>query len=219
MAANLANVRELLGDYSQQTKLIAVSKNASIEQITEACNLGVHDFAESRIQDALSKKAQMAPQIALQTNWHFIGHLQTNKVKQAVGNFSLIHSVDSFKLASEISKTAQTRKVEQAILLQVKMQNDESKSGFEPQELRDCFAQILALPAIKVQGLMTISPLTSDASVWKYSFNKLRELRDELASEHKVQLNELSMGMSDDWQDAITCGSTMIRLGRAIFGN
>ncbi len=103
MAANLANVRELLGDYSQQTKLIAVSKNASIEQITEACNLGVHDFAESRIQDALSKKSQMAPQIALQTNWHFIGHLQSNKVKQAVGNFSLIHSVDTLKLAQEIS--------------------------------------------------------------------------------------------------------------------
>lgn len=219
MAANLANVRELLGDNSQQTKLIAVSKNASIEQIAEAADLGVLDFAESRIQDALSKKSQLAPQIALQTNWHFIGHLQTNKVKQAVGNFSLIHSVDSLKLAREISKTAESRQVVQAILLQVKMQADESKSGFTPQTLRECFAEIIALPGLDVRGLMTISPLTDDASVWTYSFNQLRELRDQLQSEYKVDLKELSMGMSDDWRDAITCGSTMIRLGRAIFGN
>lgn len=145
--------------------------------------------------------------------------MQSNKVKQAVGNFSLIHPVDSLELAREISRIATQKGQTQAILLQVKVVPDASKSGFTPQSLKDVMSEILALPSIKVEGLMTITPLTEDSNVWKQSFNGLAILRDELSQKHEITLKELSMGMSDDWQDAITCGSTMIRLGRALFSS
>lgn len=217
MAANLAEVREAISD--KAVKLIAVTKHASIEQIEEAFALGLNDFGESRIQDALKKRQVLPPQVASKANWHFIGHLQSNKVKQAVGNFSLIHSVDSLELAREISRIATQKGQTQAILLQVKVVPDASKSGFTPQSLKDVMSEILALPSIKVEGLMTITPLTEDSNVWKQSFNGLAILRDELSQKHEITLKELSMGMSDDWQDAITCGSTMIRLGRALFSS
>jgi PLP dependent protein len=217
LAANLARVKEVLNE--QPVKLIAVTKHASISQIEEVYGLGVSEFGESRIQDALKKREQLPPQVALNANWHFIGHLQSNKVKQAVGNFSLIHSVDSLKLAQEVSRIAVQKEIEQAILLQVKLQKDDNKGGFTAEDLRAELPAILALPGIKVQGLMTISPLTEEPSIWKESFNGLRILKDELNSTFKVSLTELSMGMSDDWRDAIICGSTMIRLGRALFGH
>lgn len=222
MAANLARVKEVLNE--QPVKLIAVTKHASISQIEEVYGLGVTEFGESRIQDALKKREQLPPQVALNANWHFIGHLQSNKVKQAVGNFSLIHSVDSLKLAQEVSRIAVQKGLtdkgfEQAILLQVKLQQDDNKGGFTAADLRAELPAILALPGIKVQGLMTISPLTEEPSIWKESFNGLRILKDELNSTFKISLTELSMGMSDDWRDAIICGSTMIRLGRALFGH
>ncbi len=217
MAANLAQVREAIDE--QTVRLIAVTKHASNEQIEEAFSLGVSEFGESRIQDALKKRQTLPPHVALNSNWHFIGHLQSNKVKQAVGNFALIHSVDSLKLAKEISHAANLNGSTQSILLQIKMVPDNSKSGFTPEQLRNSLAEILALPSIKVEGLMTISPLTDDVNIWHESFSGLSALRDQLRGEFAIPLKELSMGMSDDWREAIICGSTMIRLGRAIFGN
>ncbi|MBI5172345.1 MAG: YggS family pyridoxal phosphate-dependent enzyme [Candidatus Melainabacteria bacterium] len=219
VAANLAQVREVLNGSELPVKLIAVTKHATIEQIQEVHALGVHDFGESKIQDALRKREQLAPQVVQDCAWHFIGHLQSNKVKQAVGNFALIHSIDSLKLAREVSRIAGERGQIQPLLLQVKLQPDDNKSGFTADQLRDCMSEIIALPSIKVEGLMTISPLTEEAQVWQKSFEGLRNLRDELEKSHGIELKELSMGMSDDWRDAITYGSTMIRLGRAIFGN
>lgn len=217
LAGNLAKVREVLND--QAVRLIAVTKHATNDQITEAFSLGLKDFGENRLQDALKKREVLPPLVASQSNWHFIGHLQSNKVKHAVGNFSLIHSVDSLELATEISRIATKKGQTQAILLQVKVVPDDSKSGFTPQRLREVMAEILALPSIKVEGLMTITPLTDDHAIWEQSFNGLAMLRDELSMKYGVPLKELSMGMSDDWQEAITCGSTMIRLGRALFSN
>lgn len=216
LAANLAQVREAISDST--VKLIAVTKNATNAQIEEAFELGLSDFGESRLQDALKKRDALPPLVASQSNWHFIGHLQSNKVKHAVGNFSLIHSVDSIELAREISRIATQKGQTQAILLQVKVVPDDSKSGFTPQSLREAMAEIVALPSIKVEGLMTITPLTDDHNIWKQSFNGLAMLRDELSKTYGP-LKELSMGMSDDWREAITCGSTMIRLGRALFSN
>jgi pyridoxal phosphate enzyme (YggS family) len=216
LAANLAQVREAISDSA--VRLIAVTKNATNEQIEEAFELGLSDFGESRLQDALKKRDTLPPLVASQCNWHFIGHLQSNKVKHAVGNFSLIHSVDSIELAREISRIATQKGQTQAILLQVKVVPDDAKSGFTPQSLREAMAEIVALPSIKVEGLMTITPLTDDHNVWKQSFNGLAMLRDELSKTYGP-LKELSMGMSDDWREAITCGSTMIRLGRALFSN
>jgi len=214
VAANLAQIRDYLGE--QPVKLIAVSKAASLSQIEEAIRCGVTEFGENRVQDALNKMQQLSPN-TVSVNWHLIGHLQTNKVKLAVGNFTLIHSVDSLRLAKEISATAQKKDITQRVLLQVMVLPDPNKSGFTIDELKASMSELLTLPGIKIEGLMTITPLTNDNAVWTESFNRLRELRDQLAQTHGIELKELSMGMTNDWQDAVKCGATMVRIGRAIF--
>lgn len=214
VADNLARIKETIGD--RRVKLIAVTKTAKPAQIEEAFQSGVTEFAESRIQDVLAKLKQLPPPV-VNANWHFIGHLQTNKVKQALGKFALIHSVDSVHLAQEISKVAVERQMIQSILLQVKIAEDPGKSGFTTEQLRAQFAQVHNLPGLKIEGLMTIAPLTEDKKVWVQCFEGLRNLRDDLEKEHGVNLRELSMGMSSDWQEAIKCGATMVRIGTAIF--
>lgn len=215
MAQNLAILRDALSDSA--VKLIAVTKHATIDQIAEAHQCGVSDFGENRIQDALKKRPLLPPHVALDSTWHFIGHLQSNKVKQAVGNFSLIHSVDSFRLVEEVAKTAEQKGTIQSILLQVKIVRDDAKTGFTIEELKAAMPAILKMPSIKVEGLMTITPYDADGETTMTSFNGLRILRDEINKTFGTNLKELSMGMSDDWQKAVSCGSTMIRLGRAIF--
>ena len=222
MAANLAKVREELDASSAKVTLIAVTKHATTAQMQEAFHSGVKDFGENKLQDALKRREELesaAPQTVGNCNWHFIGHLQTNKVKQAVGKFALIHSVDSLKLAREVSRIAEQKGITQPILLQVKLLRDDNKSGFSQDELRSVLPEIIKLPCLKVEGLMTISPLTEDREIWKKSFAGLNSFRQELSNSFNLELKELSMGMSDDWRDAITYGSTMIRLGRAIFGS
>jgi len=215
VAQNLSRIRESLG--ANPVKLIAVTKTATPGQIEEAFECGVTEFGENRVQEAVKKQNALPPRMASQVNWHFIGHLQTNKVKQAVGKFVLIHSVDSFRLAEEISKTAQAKNIVQPILLQVKVVDDESKGGFSPDELRHAFPQIHALAGIEIKGLMTITPLTADEKVRANCFDGLKDLRDELEAKHNVTLTELSMGMSDDYGEALSHGATMVRIGRAIF--
>jgi pyridoxal phosphate enzyme (YggS family) len=215
VAANLALIREQLGEHP--VKLIAVTKAASLSQIEEAFQCGVTEFGENRVQDALSKMQQLSPNTVQGVNWHLIGHLQTNKVKLAVGNFTLIHSVDSLRLAKEISATAQKKNLTQRVLLQVMVLPDPNKSGFTVDELKASMDELLALPGIKIEGLMTITPFTYDSAVWTDSFNRLRRLRDELSAAHGIELKELSMGMTNDWRDAVACGATMVRIGRAIF--
>ncbi|MBX9668925.1 MAG: YggS family pyridoxal phosphate-dependent enzyme [Candidatus Obscuribacterales bacterium] len=215
MAANLALIRDQLGQ--QPVRLIAVSKAASPSQMEEAFQCGVTEFGENRVQDALKKMQQLSPHVVQNTNWHLIGHLQTNKVKQVVGNFALIHSVDSSRLAREISAAAIKKGVVQAVLLQVMVIPDPDKSGFSPQQLRSEMTDLIALAGIKIEGLMTITPLTDDRNVWIESFTRLRELKDELSGTHDIELKELSMGMTNDWQEAVECGATMVRIGRAIF--
>lgn len=217
VAANLARIREQIGGSS--ATLIAVSKYVGIKEIEEAFNEGVTEFGESRIQDAVEKQEALPPHMAGHIHWHFIGHLQTNKVKKAIGRFTLIHSVDSLRLAKEISEQAQKQGLEQAILLQAKIVEDENKSGFSPDELKSAFAEIMKMPGIKISGLMTMSPLTEEKSVWTECFSGLNCLRHDLEDQYSVSLPELSMGMSDDWIEALKCGATMLRIGRAIFEN
>lgn len=216
VADNLARIREVIG--VQPVTLVAVTKRAKPDQIEEAWKNGVTEFGENRIQDADKRKQMLPTSVAVGANWHFIGHLQTNKVRKAVGSFALIHSVDSLRLAEEISSEAGKKNFVQPVLIQVKILQDDTKSGYTPHELRKEFAAILSLPSIKVEGLMTISPLSDDRAVWRKCFNGLRELRDELESTHEVRLKELSMGMSADWREAVDCGATMVRLGQAVFG-
>lgn len=215
MSANIARIRQRLE--GANVTLIAVSKYVGLDLMIEAYNEGVTEFGESRVPDALAKQEQMPPDMAQHIRWHFIGHLQTNKVRKAVGRFALIHSVDSLRLAKELNSTAEKENSKQAVLLQVKVVPDPGKSGFAPQELKDSFATILSMNSLKLDGLMTMAPLTEDQTVLKKCFDGLRTLRDELQEKFSISLPELSMGMSDDWPLAVTCGATMIRVGRSIF--
>jgi len=217
VASNLAGIREKLG--SAPVTLVAVTKNVGLESMAEAFKYGVTEFGENRVQDALDKQQNMPPHMADKIRWHLIGHLQTNKVKKVVGRFNLIHSVDSLRLAEEISQEAEKRDIQQPVLIQVKVVADPTKSGFEPQQLRKEFSSLLQLKGISIQGLMTMAPQVQDTSTWHTCFCGLRDLRDELQNTYGITLNELSMGMTQDWQEAVNCGSTMIRLGRAIFGD
>lgn len=216
VAANLARIRDTIG--CSDVRLVAVTKNVSVDDVEEAFKNGVTEFGENRVLDAVEKQNSVPPHMADKIRWHFIGHLQTNKVKKVVGNFALIHSVDSLRLAEEISREAQKRSLEQSILLQVKVVEDNTKSGFSPEELKAQFETIRALPNLKIEGLMTMAPLTDDQGIWRQSFSGAKQLRDELEAAHGVKLKELSMGMSDDFQEAVRCGATMVRLGRAVFG-
>lgn len=215
MADNLARVRAEIGE--APVRLIAVTKTATISQIEEAYASGVKDFGENRVQDALKKQSQLSSKVADNVRWHFIGHLQTNKINKVIGQFDLIHSIDSFDLAEEVSRAAIAKKIVQPVLLQVKMADDPNKSGFAPDDLKDRFSDLQRLSGIRVEGLMTIAPLTTDNTTWRFCFKGLQLLRNELESVHGVKLKELSMGMTQDYKEAITCGSTMVRLGRAIF--
>jgi PLP dependent protein len=214
-AENLSGIREKLK--GANVTLIAVSKYASLEQMIEVCKQGVTEFGESRVQDALEKQDSMPPDMAQHIRWHFIGHLQTNKVKKAVGRFALIHSVDSPRLAKELNTAAERAGVLQPVLLQVKVQEDPGKSGFTPDELKNNFSELRSLTSVRIDGLMTMAPMVDDEEVWKKSFCGLRDLRDELQNAYGSSMKELSMGMSDDWQVAVACGATMVRIGRSIF--
>lgn len=217
MADNLACIREAIG--TNPVKLIAVTKNVDADSIEEAFRLGVTEFGENKVQDALKKQSDVSASTAAAINWHFIGHLQTNKVKKVVGRFSLIHSVDSLKLAEAIDAQAAKSGVTQDVLLQVKLVADESKSGFTPDELKKQLDALTSLKSIRLRGLMTITPLDASPETQRFCFTGLKLLADELSANHGVELEELSMGMTNDYVEAVGCGSTMVRLGRAVFGN
>ena len=215
VADNLASIRRSIGDAS--VVLIAVTKYVGLDEMKEVFECGVTEFGESRIQDALQKQKDMPPHMAEHIRWHFIGHLQSNKVRKALGHFVLIHSVHSKDLAEEISAQAVKMKIEQAVLLQVKLKDDPAKSGFSPEELLVSFEQINKLPGLKVDGLMTMTPLTENKEIWRECFSGLKSLKEDLEKRYSVRLKELSMGMSDDFEEAVKCGATMVRVGRAIF--
>ena len=212
---NLTKIKEQIG--SNKVKIIVVTKYASFEQISEAYNLGIRDFGESYIQDALEKISNQDKTLNDPVKWHLIGRLQKNKVKYVLGRFVLIHSVDSVELAEIINKTALQRNITQNVLLQVNISGEESKAGFKKNELVIKFENLSRLPNIKISGLMTIAPKTEDKNMIQNCFLDLADLKGELNNHFKAGLKELSMGMSNDYQIAIECGSTMLRVGRAIF--
>ena len=170
---------------------------------------GQRAFGESRLQDALPKQEELAD---LNLQWHFIGRLQSNKVRAVVRAFPVIHSVDSLALAERVSRIAAEEGVVPSVLLQVKLRPDPSKGGFDPDQLRTVWPQLSGLPSIQLVGLMTMAPLDCPANDRQALFRECRELADQLA------LPECSMGMSGDWRDAAAAGSTWLRLGSALFG-
>jgi pyridoxal phosphate enzyme (YggS family) len=187
---------------------MAVTKTVDPATIATAFELGIRDFGENRVQEA-GKKIRLLSYLQPHPTWHMIGHLQSNKVKPALELFDMIQSVDSVGLAEAVNRRAQAKI---PVLLQVNAAGEATKSGFSLAEIGPAFKTISHLPGIEVKGLMIVAPLVEDVELVRLVFRKLRELRDSF------QLKHLSMGMTDDFEVAIEEGATMIRIGRAIFG-
>jgi pyridoxal phosphate enzyme (YggS family) len=212
---NINQIRERIrsaaergGRRPEDVTLVAVSKTVEPERVEMALAAGQTLFGESRVQEAKAK----IPLVSGRAHWHMLGHLQTNKAREAVGLFEVIHSVDSVKLAVELSKCAERAGKTQAILLEVNVSGEASKFGLKPEDLEFTLTEINRLPRLEVQGLMTIAPYAEEREKARPFFRRLRDLRDGL------NLRELSMGMTHDFEVAIEEGATLVRVGAAIFG-
>ena len=199
-------------------KLCAATKMNDADAVRQAIAAGVDCCGENRVQELTQKLSENAYEGA---PVHFIGHLQTNKVKQVVGKVSLIHSIDSLRLLEAVSKEAQKQGITQDILLEVNIAGEESKSGFGPDEVDSVLSQISRFPAIRVLGLMAIPPICQNFTDNHKFFQKMYQLAVDITEKKydNVCVDILSMGMSDNFADAVACGSTMIRVGTAIFGS
>lgn len=212
--ARIADAAVRSGRTASDVQLIAVSKTHPAEAIREALECGLGVFGESKLQEARAKIAE-SPSRA---RWHFIGHLQSNKVRPALPLFELFHSVDRLDLASTINRIAGELGLFPRILLEVNMAGESSKFGFKPDELSEKIEPLLELDRLQIEGLMTIPPYAEDPEHSRPFFARLRELRDDLATRNNVRLDTLSMGMSGDFEVAIAEGATIVRIGTAIFG-
>ncbi len=223
VAENLKYVRDAIaqaaaraGRDAQEVTLIAVSKTVPLDLVRIAYNLGVTDFGENRVQDALPKIAKFSPP---DLRWHMIGHLQSNKASKVVGAFASVESVDTLHLAQALERHAASKGVKLPVLLQVNVAGEASKEGVSPAETLDMARQLVALPHLLVEGLMTIAPLAQNREETRPVFRQLRLLRDHLRNEiPQCDWRHLSMGMTDDYRVAIEEGATIVRIGRAIFG-
>jgi pyridoxal phosphate enzyme (YggS family) len=204
------------GKDSDNIHLVAVSKKQPLSKIIEAQNAGIKYFAENKVQEFLSKFEDTE----IKTEWHYVGHLQTNKVKYLLGKVSLIHSVDSLHLTEKISQVSVNKNLESNVLLQVNTSGEESKFGFDKSKLLDDLGTINELKNIKVLGLMTMAPFTDSVNVISNSFALLKKLYDKIGELKlsNVKMQYLSMGMSNDYEIAIKEGSNMLRIGTSIFG-
>lgn len=204
---------ERSGRRIEDVRLVAVTKGVDPERIGEALALGIVDLGENRIQEALPKIAALGPA----PRWHLVGHLQRNKVGRAIEAFALIHSVDSVRLTEEIARRAGVLGRDIPVLLQVNVAGEPGKHGFAPEEVRDAARRIAGSPGVRVRGLMTIAPLADDPETVRPIFRRLRRLGEVVRAE-VPDADQLSMGMSQDYEVAIEEGATLIRVGRAIFG-
>lgn len=197
--------------------LIAVSKTYPVTAIKEAVLEGCTDFGENHVQELMSKIDSVKENV----NWHLIGHLQTNKVKYVVGKTSLIHSMDSLKLAEEIEKQSAKRGIITNVLVEVNVADEATKYGFKLDEVMGVMKILNTMPHIKVEGLMTVAPYVENPEKNRPIFRKLYELSVDIQKQNldNISTSILSMGMSNDYQIAIEEGATMVRVGTAIFGN
>ncbi|MFH1354762.1 MAG: YggS family pyridoxal phosphate-dependent enzyme [Candidatus Omnitrophota bacterium] len=200
--------------------IVAVSKNRTVEEIREAIEAGIGNIGENRVKEALSKynNLRLNTYDLGQIKWHMVGHLQSNKAKDAVELFDLIHSVDSLKLAGEINKQAQKIDKIQEILIEVNTSGESSKYGFKPEEAIAAVKDLIAFKNIDLKGLMTIAPIVDNPQGARPYFKMLRELRDQIRNLRITTYDlQLSMGMTDDFAEAVEEGADIIRLGRLIF--
>ena len=221
IAANVEQVQsriaaaiEKAGRSPDDAQLIAVSKKQGAEKVRAAFDAGQPIFGESKVQEARAK----IPLLPSAVRWHFIGHLQKNKIRHALPLFEMFHSVDSLGLAEDMQRIAEEEGVRPRVLLEVNVAGEGSKFGFAPAKLKEEMETLLQLGRIEIEGLMTIPPLAPAAEDSRRFFVQLRELRDELEREFAMRLPQLSMGMSNDYAVAIEEGATAVRVGTAIFG-
>lgn len=200
-----------------EVKLIAVSKTKPVEDIEEAYDYGIRDYGENKVQE-LDEKFPVLPK---DINWHLIGHLQRNKVKYIVDKVRLIHSVDSVRLAEQINIEAEKKDVDVDILVQVNIANEDTKFGLMEDDTIDTIKQISLLPRVHIKGLMTIAPYTDNPEDNRGYFRGMKELSEKINSLNinGVEMRELSMGMTGDYEVAIEEGATLVRVGTGIFGN
>jgi PLP dependent protein len=199
---------------ADDVELVAISKTHEAAKVREAVEAGQSLFGESRVQEARVK----IPELPSNLRWHFVGHLQRNKIRHALPLFELIHSVDSLALAQDINRIAEEDGLRPRVLLEVNVAGEGSKFGFTPEKLREDLESLLALSRLSILGLMTIPPIADEAEASRKHFIQLRELRDRLQTEFHVDLAQLSMGMTQDFAVAVEEGATLVRVGTAIFG-
>lgn len=215
--AQVDEVAKNAGRNPEDITLIAVSKTKPLSDIEELITIGVNDYGENKVQELCDKYENVSKQV----NFHQIGHLQTNKVKYVVDKAALIHSVDSLKLAKEIQKEAEKKGLVSEILIEVNVAQEDSKFGLKVEEVIPLLEQIKDFPNVHVNGLMTIAPFVEDPEENRIYFKALRQLSLDIICKNidNIDMNVLSMGMTNDYKVAIEEGATMVRVGTAIFGN
>lgn len=223
VAENLKKVEEAIcaaceraGRRREEVTLIAVSKTKPVEMIREAMAEGILDFGENKVQEIVDKTGVILEPL----HWHLIGHLQRNKVKYIVDKVSLIHSVDSVRLAEQINREAQKKQTACDILLEVNIAGEDSKFGLKPEEVLETAKQIAVLPYVHIRGLMTVAPFVENPEENRIHFQKMKKLMVDIKQKNidNVSMEILSMGMTGDYEVAIEEGATMVRVGTGIFG-
>lgn len=221
IASNLERIHERIASAASRScrnlddiELVAVSKTYPPDTIMQAIEAGQSVFGENRVQDALPKIEALPPQLS----WHFIGHLQSNKVRKALGKFTLFHGVDNLDLARHIDRISGELSIHTSILLEVNVSGEASKFGFTPESVMAAINDLQSLPRLRIDGLMTMAPYSDDPENARPHFAALRTLRDTLVTRTSLALPHLSMGMSGDFEQGIAEGATIIRVGSAIFG-
>jgi PLP dependent protein len=218
IAANLQAIRrrisEALQGDSRAVCLVAVSKSQPAEAISEAFDAGVRDFGENYLQDALQKIAALG---SLGATWHFIGHLQANKAREIAQHFDWVHGVDRLRIAEALSRGRADGGEPLQICIQVNISGEGTKGGVEPRDAQALAREVSALPRLRLRGLMGMASFTDDAAVQRAQFATLARVKEEIVA-GGIALDTLSMGMSQDFEAALAEGSTMVRIGTAIFG-
>src|SRR5213592_3707277 len=215
IAENVACVREQIAQAAAKARravdeieLVAITKTHPAEKVREAIQAGQSLFGESRVQEARAK----IPELPSAIRWHFVGHLQKNKIRHALPLFEMIHSVDSLALAQEMNRIAEEEGMHPRVLLEINVAGEGSKFGFKHDNLREQMEELLALPRLSIEGLMTIPPLAEEAEASRKYFVALREVRDRLQAEFRVDLAQLSVGMTQDFPIAVEEGATLARV-------
>ena len=212
----VAAAAERSGRKREDVLLLAVSKTKPVEVIREAVDCGLTSLGENKVQEIMEKYEPMGPGV----HWHLIGHLQTNKVKYIIDKVDMIHSVDSLRLAEEIDKRGAAKDIVMPVLIEVNMADEESKFGVKPEEVENLLRQLSQMEHISVKGLMTVAPFVEEPEENRVYFRKMRELLVDMNAKKidNITMDQLSMGMTGDYEVAIEEGATIVRVGTGIFG-